>query len=175
MLKDFISAIRGGICGVMGDRHVNNDETRTNSHNNRTRAGHDQVSIWYIDANKLYGYALMQNLPYKGFEYSNVTLDEGETTLQSILKTLDASDYGYWVICDLEYTNERKYRTGNFPLLTLRRQVENNELVYKQRTSSSLKSEKLISDQNDKYEYPIHCRMLKFVFEMGIEVTNFIE
>ena len=39
--KDFISVIRGGTCGGMGDRCVNNI--------NRT--------IWYIDANNLYGYA----------------------------------------------------------------------------------------------------------------------
>ena len=53
-----------------------------------------QKSIWYIDANKLYGYALMQKLPYKDFEYSNTTLDE-------VLNTSDDSDYGYWLICDL--------------------------------------------------------------------------
>ena len=41
----------------------------------------------------------MQKLPYKNFEYSNVTLDE-------VLNTDDDSDYGYWVICDLEYTDE---------------------------------------------------------------------
>ena len=35
MLKDFISAIKGVICGVLGNRYVNN--------NNKT--------IWYIDAN----------------------------------------------------------------------------------------------------------------------------
>ena len=28
MLKGFISAIRGGICGVMGDRYVNNKKTK---------------------------------------------------------------------------------------------------------------------------------------------------
>ena len=28
MLKDFISAIRGGICGVMDNRKINKDEVR---------------------------------------------------------------------------------------------------------------------------------------------------
>ena len=56
-----------------------------------------QRSIRYIDANYLYGYALNQKLPYKDFEYSNVTLDE-------VLNTPDDSDY--LLICDLEYTNE---------------------------------------------------------------------
>ena len=89
-------------------------------------ADHDQRSIWYIDANNLYGYALMQKLPYKDFEYSNATLDK-------VLNTSDDSDYGYWLICDLEYTNECKERTSNFQLLPHGREVENNELGYKQR------------------------------------------
>ena len=153
MLKDFISAIRGGICSVMGNRYVYND--------NKT--------VWYIDANNLNGYALMQKLPYKDFEYSNVTLDEEKTMLQSILGTPDDSDFGFWVICDLKYTNSSKDKTGNFRLLPLRRNIENSELGYK---TSSSKSEKLILDHNDKYEYPIHYRMLKFVVKMGIKVNK---
>ena len=69
-----------------GDRYVNS--------NNKT--------ICYIDG-KNYGYALMQKLPCKDFGYITATsLDEEETMLQSILNTPDDSDYGYWVICDLE-------------------------------------------------------------------------
>ena len=113
ILKDFISAMRGGICGVMGDRYIRSQSQ-----------SQSQRSIWYIDANNLYGYALMQELPYKDFEYSNATLDK-------VLNTSDDSDYGYWLICDLEYTNECKKRTSNFQLLPHGRQVENNELGYK--------------------------------------------
>ena len=159
--------MRGGMCGVMGDRYI-----RSQSQSQRSirepasqMAEHDQRSIWYIDANNLYGYALMQKLPYKDFEYSNSTLDK-------VLNTSDDSDYGFWLICDLEYTNECKEITSNFQLLPHRREVENNELGYKQRPSTSSKSEKLILDQNNKYEYPIHYRKLKFVVKMGIKVTK---
>ena len=160
ILKDFISAMRGGICGVMGDRYI-----RSQSQSQKSMAKHDQWSIWYIDANNLYGYALMQKLPYKDFEYSNTTLDE-------VLKISDGSDYGYWFICDLEYTIECKERTSNLQLLPHRREVENNELGYKQRPPTSSESKKLILDQNNKYEYPIHYRMLKFVVKMGIKLTK---
>ena len=44
MLDDFIEAKRGGKCGMMGDRYIN------------------KRSIWYINANNLYGYAMMQTL-----------------------------------------------------------------------------------------------------------------
>ena len=77
MLKDFINAIRGGICGVTGDRYVNRGETWAKSHYNR--------NICYIHANNLYGYVLMQKLQYKDLENSNATLDEEETVLQIII------------------------------------------------------------------------------------------
>ena len=57
MLDDFVGAKRYGIYEIMGDRYVNSNNM----------AEHDQRSIWYIDANKLYGYAMMQKLPYKDF------------------------------------------------------------------------------------------------------------
>ena len=40
MLDDFVGAKRGGICGIMGDRYIDNSDGKT---------------IWYIDANNLYG------------------------------------------------------------------------------------------------------------------------
>ena len=118
MLKDFIGAMRGGICGVMGNRKINKNENR---------------KLWYIDAKNLYGYAPMQKLPYKDFRCAN------DISLDKVLNTSDDSDYGYWLICDLEYKNSCKYKTSNFQLLPLKREVENNELGYKQRPSTSSK------------------------------------
>ena len=85
MLDDFLEAKRGGICGIMGNRYVN--------HSNR--------SIWYLDANNLYGYATMQKLPYRSFEYTTTPLDY-------ILNTPDDSDHGYYIVCDIDYTNSCK-------------------------------------------------------------------
>ena len=66
MLDNFVEAKRGGICSIMGDRIVNNGETGMKSHNK---------NIWYIDANNLYGYAMMQKLPYQDFQFTTTTLD----------------------------------------------------------------------------------------------------
>ena len=97
--------MRGGIFGVMGDRYIRSHSQRSISEPASQihevvspMAEHDQRSIWYIDANNLYGYALMQKLPYKDFEYSNATLD-------TVLNTSEDSGYGYWLICDLKHTN----------------------------------------------------------------------
>ena len=63
MLRDFISAIRGGICGVMRDRYVISNgigETsvklvpgwsKSHSQSQSHSRGHSRRRIWYIDAN----------------------------------------------------------------------------------------------------------------------------
>ena len=109
MLDDFFGAKRGGICGIMGDRYINADQgTCFADDNSRSISKHDRRSIWYIDANKLYGYAMFQKLPYKDIEFITTTLDAWETTLQRILNTPDDSDHGYYIICDIDHTNECK-------------------------------------------------------------------
>ena len=56
MLDDFVEAKRNGICGVMGGRFFNRGARLVNiSESNKT--------IWYIIANNLFGYAMMQKLP----------------------------------------------------------------------------------------------------------------
>ena len=97
MLYDFVEANRGGTCGIMGDRIVSNGETGMKSHNK---------NIWYIDANTLYGYAMMQTLPYKDFQFTTTTLD-------TILNTPDDSDHGYYIVSDIDYTDTCKNRTEN--------------------------------------------------------------
>ena len=52
---------------------------------------------------------MMQKLPYKGFEYTTTPLDY-------ILNTLDDSDHGYYIICDINYTNSCNYRTEQLAL-----------------------------------------------------------
>ena len=123
MLKDFIGAMRGGICGVMGNRKINKNGSRKFAGHDRRSirepasqiVKHDQRSIWYIDANNLYGYALMQKLPYKDFSWAY------ELTLDEVLNAGDDSDYGYWLICNLEYSNSSKDKTSNFQLLPHRK------------------------------------------------------
>ena len=95
MLDDIVGTKRGGICGIMGDRYI--------SKKNR--------DIWYIDANNLYGYATMQKLPFKDFQFITTTLDPRSGFLDAILNTPNDSDHGYFIVCDIDYTNECKERT----------------------------------------------------------------
>ena len=187
MLDDFVGAKSGCICGIMSDRYINNQgtcfadsNTNTNANTNtstntNTNQGtcftdtNDKVinrNIWYIDANNLYGYAMMQMLPYKDFEFITTT------TLDVILNTPDDSDHGYYIVCDIDYTNESKERTEQLALMPNKRKINDNELGYRQREKSKARSDKLILDQNNKTEYMVHYRMLKFYVKMGVKVTK---
>ena len=221
MLDDFVGAKRGGICGIMGDRYINNQgtcfadsntntnanindnantnantdtntSTNTNINQGTCLASHEQNSfadtnnkvinrnIWYTDANNLYAYAMMQKLPYKDFEFiTTTTLHPRSGFLDVILNTPDDSDNGYYIVCDIDYTNECKERIEQLALMPNKRKINDNELGYRQREKSKARSgkllhrsEKLILDQNNKTEYMVHYRMLKFYVKMGVKVTK---
>ena len=158
MLDDFVGAKRGGISGIMGDRYIDRQS--------RFADNSDGKTIWYIDANNLYGYAMMQKLPNKDFEFITTT------TLDVILNTPDDSDHGYYIVRDIDYTNECKEKTEQLALMPNKRKINDNELGYRQREKSKARSEKLILDQNNKTEYMVHYRMLKFYVKMGVKVTK---
>ena len=134
-----------------------NDKSNNNSNNNRL--------IWYIDANNLYGYAMMQKLPYKGFEYSS-------TSLYTLLNTPDDSDHGYYIVCDINYTNNFKDRTEQLALMPNKTKINVNEIGHIKKGSRA-RTEKLLLDQNNKTEYMVHYRMFKFYVNMGVKVTIF--
>ena len=154
MLDDFVGAKRGGICGIMSERYIFNS---------------DGKSIWYIDANNLYGYAMMQKLPYKDFQFTTTTTT---TTLDAKLNTPDDSVHGYYIVCDIDYTNTCKERTAQLALMPNKRKINDNELGYRERDGGKAISEKLILDQNNKTEYMVHYRTLKFYVKMGVKVTK---
>ena len=134
---------RGGICGIMGDRIVNNSNGSKMAKHRRSRFTDDQSSIrepasqiWYIDANNLYGYAMMQNLPYKDFKFTTTSLDYGDTMLRHFLNTPDDSDHGYYIVFDIDYTYSCKDRTEQLALMPNKRKINDNELGYREREKS---------------------------------------
>ena len=193
MLDDFVEAKKGGICGIMGDRYINqgngNDDGKGNGNDNDNgktiaehgqrsirepasqihdvvspMAEHDRRSIWYIDANNLYGYVMMQKQPYKDFEYTDTSLD-------TTLSTPDDSD-GYYIVCDINYTNSCKYRTEQLALMPNKRKINDDELGYIKRGMGKARSEKLILDQNNKTEYMVHYRTSNFYGKMGVKIIK---
>ena len=56
--------------------------------------------------------------------------------------------------------------------MPIKRKINDNELGYRKREKNKTKTEKLILDQNNKTEYMVHYRMLKFYVRMGVKVTT---
>ena len=52
------------------------------------------------------------------------------------------------------------------------RKINDNELGYREREKNKTKTEKLILEQNNKTEYMVHYRMLKFYVKMGVKVKK---
>ena len=107
----------------------------------------------------------MQKLPYKDFEYTDTSLD-------TIFNTPDDSDHGYYIVCDINYTNYWRDRTEQLPLLSHKRRINDNELGYIERGAGKARSEKLILVENDQPEYMVYYRMSKFYVKMGETVTK---
>ena len=53
-----------------------------------------------------------------------------------------------------------------------KRKINDNELGYIKRGTGNARSEKLILDQNNKTEYMVHYRILKFYVKMGVKLTK---
>ena len=90
---------------------------------------HERRSIWYIDAINLYGYAMIQKLPYN-FDYITTTAeyDQRSISLYTILNTADDIDHGYYIVLDINYTNSCKDRTEQLALMPNKRKIKDNEL-----------------------------------------------
>ena len=67
--------------------------------------------ITYVDANSLYGWAMVQPLPYKDLKFE----ENCPETFRSILETPDDADVGYFVEADLEFPPEMPEKIKQFP------------------------------------------------------------
>ena len=79
----------------------------------------------YIDANKLYGYAKSESLPYDEIKFDK------NIKLEDILNTPDDSDIGSFVDVDLNHSDKIKEKIKNFPLLLKRKKLTRSILLGK--------------------------------------------
>ena len=81
--------------------------------NNKDIVGYDpntkSTYLLYLDANNLYGWSMVQDLPYQ-----DTKLDT-EKPLEEILKTADDAETGYTVEVDLRFPKEIHERLKQLP------------------------------------------------------------
>lgn len=161
--------LRGGI-SMISHRHAkaNNkyipdyDKNKPNSH------------VMYLDANNLYGWAMSQALPVKGFRW----LDEFEIENLDVNDIEDDSENGYVFEVDLEYPTKLHDNHNEYPLAPEKIKVTEDMLSpYAKTLLEDLKvtgtsTEKLIPNLYPKEKYVVHYRNLKLYLSLGMKLTK---
>ena len=142
MLLMVEKGIRGGI-SVITKRHGKSNNPYMHEKYNKNEP---TKYITYLDANNLYGWAMMKSLPTHGFEWMN----ENEL--------MEWKKFSCILEVDLKYPEELHDLRNDYPL-----------------APESIKIgsvEKLIPNLNDKTKYILHCENLKQYEKLGLEITK---
>ena len=129
--------------------------------------------ISYLDANNLYGQAMVQPLPISNFEWSE------ERDVNTLIETFaDNETNGCIVKCDLEYPAELHDSHNDYPLAPERKLVTQNMLspyaanLQHQLGINKDVCEKLVPNLQDKEGYVVDIRNLKFYRDHGLIVKK---
>lgn len=133
--------------------------------------------IMYLDANNLYGWAMKQLLPVRGFRWwmpdEMATLTEGQ--IRSWAKD---GKKGYILMVDLRYPQHLHDAHADYPLAPETIKVTKDMLSpFQHMLADDLKmgfaaGKKLAPNLMDKEMYTVHYRNLQFYLEHGLEIVK---
>ena len=129
--------IRGEIC-----HSINMHKLITNIWKILIKKESSYIQYWY--ENNLYGWAMLQKLPVKNFEWIE---DSSQFNKDFVKNYNEESDKGYSIKVDVQYTKKVQEIHNDLPFLWENRKIE--------------KDEKLVANLHDKSEYVIHIKNLK--------------
>ncbi|XP_051161514.1 uncharacterized protein LOC127281705 [Leptopilina boulardi] len=141
--------VRGGI-----SQCSNRYASANNPYMEKFNENEETKYIMYYDANNLYGWGMVQPLPYGGFEWVKVT-DNFDFNIP------DDSPFGYILEVDLNYPKELHDTHSDLPFCS----VHSNP-------PSESKQSKLLTTLEPKRKYIIHYRVLKQVLTNGLELVK---
>ena len=149
---DMILMIEKGVKGVICQathRYTKANNKYMKNYNKNIESSY----IEYLDANNLYGWAMSQKLPVKGFKW--VKQKKLSKFNEDFIKKYDEdSNTGYFFEVDIDYPKELFNFHKDLPFLPERKKVE--------------KVEKLICSIEDKEKYVIYIRALKQALNHGL-------
>ena len=147
MIED---GIRGGICHVM---------QRYAKANNKYMMDYDKNKktsyIQYLDANNLYGKAMTEKLPVRGFRWMTDISRMDEDFVRSYDKN---NIKGYILQVDVDYPNELQNLHSDLPFLPERMVINNTK--------------KLVCNLQDKKNYVVHINVLKQALDHGLKLRK---
>ncbi|KAJ8972052.1 hypothetical protein NQ317_001522 [Molorchus minor] len=148
MLLFFEKGIRGGVSQCCNRYAKANNKYMVNYDSNKP-----SNYLLYFDVNGLYAWAMLQYLPYGGFEFVDCENFD-------ILSVPDDSPFGYILEVDLNYPNNLHDLHRDLPLCPEHRTPPNSKLS------------KLMTTLYDKKRYIIHYSNLKQCLNAGLRLKK---
>ena len=131
-----------------------------------------KLYIIYLDANNLYGHAMIQNLPLGDYKWANWINED-------FIKNYKDGSKGYMVKCDLHYPKHLHDLHNNYPLAVESRKISKRELSNYQLNQIKTHNEKhndkikkLVPTLYDKKEYICHISNLQYYIKKGLVLTK---
>ena len=163
--------IRGGLSVISQRYSVANHKSLSFYDKNKP-----SVHILYLDANNLYGRAMLDYLPCGNFEW---VTELDQLKLQYFLKVPDDSCTGYIIECDFDYPIHLHNFHCDYPLAPSKNKISYSQLSSyakrvcdKHKLKSSVNTEKLMATLTNKNHYILHYRTLQLYVRLGLVVTK---
>ena len=142
--------IRGGICDAM-QHYAKANNKYMKDYDRKKRSSY----IQYLDANNVYGKAMTEKLPVRGFRW----MDDISKIDQDFVKVYNKNDNkGYILDVDVDYPNKLQNLHSDLPFLPERMVINNTK--------------KLVCNLNDKKNYIVHINVLKQALDHGLKLRK---
>lgn len=140
--------------------------------------------LMYLDANNLYGCAMLDYLPSKGFKWltekriKRLNTFSNEYIMRLLQRMGNCSSYereGWFLEVDLKIPNSLHDHQNDMPLAPERGCVHGHELSAYQRQFKDINStscSKLLMTLKDKVHYKLHYRTLLYYLSQGAQLTH---
>ena len=151
MLLMIEEGIRGGICHAIQRYAKANNKYMKDYDKNK-----ESSYIQYLDANNLYGKAMTEKLPVRGFTW----MTDISRMDEEFVRSYDKNDIkGYILEVDVDYPNELQNLHSDFPFLAESMVINNTK--------------KLVCNLEDKKNYVVHINVLKQALDHGLKLRKF--
>ena len=150
MLLMVEEGLRGGICHAI-QRYAHANNKYMNVYDKKKKPSY----IQYLDANNLYGKAMKEKLPVRGFKWVNDISKIDEDFVKDYNKN---DNKGYILDVDVDYPSKLQNLHSDLPFLPERMIINNTK--------------KLVCNLNDKRNYMVHINVLKQALDHGLKLRN---
>ena len=143
--------IRRGICHAI-QRYAKANNKYMKEYDRKKKSSY----IQYLDANNLYGKAMSEKLPVRGFRWMD-DISKIDRIIEFV-KDYDKNNKGYILDVDIDYPNKLQNLHSDLPFLPERMIINNTK--------------KLVCNLNDNKNYIVHINVLKQALDHGLKLKK---